>query len=134
AARAPADAATARTQAVRERGGRGTVNPGEAPLNAVSGGKPEVLTGLGQQGGGEAAVPRTHRAPRAHPRRRGATEPARAHRRNGVSPWPSLAVRTAPAARRRQRVRDGGGSAGRPVLGRRGVAPRRQHPTRKGAD
>ena len=42
-ARARADATTASIKAVRELGGRGTVNPGEAPLNAVNCDKPKVL-------------------------------------------------------------------------------------------
>jgi ribosomal protein S4 len=37
------DAATASIKAVRELGGRGTVNPGEALVNAVSVDKPKML-------------------------------------------------------------------------------------------
>ena len=65
------------------------VNLGEAVLNDVTTNKPKMLLGLNQKVGGQVQGLQSSLAQMTHHRRRAATLPTQAHRRNVVSPSPS---------------------------------------------
>lgn len=110
------------------------VNPGEPLLNVVNRNKPKTLRGLSQKARGQdrgllylptqTPVPPADRRDLQHPV--GQT-------RNVVSPSLSLREGTSQEVLIERRVQDEGGSEGRPVTGRIGVAPfGQQHPHESG--
>jgi hypothetical protein len=72
----------------REPGLCGTVNPGEALLNAVMSNKRKLLRRLGQKTRGQVRVLFSLPAQMLYHRRKGAAYPTRRQRRNVVSPSP----------------------------------------------
>jgi hypothetical protein len=122
----------------RGLGWGGMANPGEASVNVVTQDKPKVLlqngdscvrpaaaakSGLGQKACGQVLGLRTPPAQTMHHRRRDAASTTRSFRlRNVVSPLLSHGVGTPQGLPMGLRVKEEGGSEGRLVIGRIGIA------------
>src|SRR5262245_19461605 len=79
--------------------------------------------GLDHKVGGQVAVFRTHGTQMLHHRRRGVTSPTRGTPTERGKPVAVPRVDASQGTSMRQRAQEEGASEGRPVMGRRGVAP-----------